>query len=47
MIIFSKKKYKNYGSFMLENDFCAEVGSYGILEDGGYLLGIIDQGFTV
>ena len=32
---------------MLENDACIEIGSYGMLADGGYLLSVVDQGYTV
>lgn len=47
MIVFSKKHYKNYGSFMLENEVCMKVSTHGKLTDGGYLVSVIDQGHTV
>ena len=47
MIVFGKKHYKNYGSFMLENDRCVILDSHGTLNDGGFLISVIDQGFTV
>ena len=47
MIVFGKKHYKNYGSFVLENEVCMRVSAHGRLSDGGYLVGVIDQGHTV
>lgn len=47
MIVFSQKHYKNYGSFVLDNDICIRVSSHGMLPDGGCLISVIDQGYTV
>ena len=32
---------------MLENDRCVVLDSHGTLNDGGFLISVIDQGFTV
>jgi hypothetical protein len=45
--VFSKKKYKNYGSFMVENEICIRLSSHGMLSDGGFLVSVIDQGHIV
>jgi hypothetical protein len=47
MIVFSKRKYKNYGSFMEDSDACMGLSSHGVLADGGFLVSIVDQGHTV
>ena len=47
MIIFSSKHYKNYGSFVMDNDICLAISSHGLLNDNGYLISIIDQGYAV
>ena len=47
MIVFSKKHYKKYGGFMLENFVCMGLSCAGKMDDGGYLLSVIDQGHAV
>jgi hypothetical protein len=47
MIVFSKKLYKNYGGFMLESFVCMRLNGHGKMDDGGYLISVIDQGHTV
>ena len=32
---------------MLENDICVELGTYGMFSDGGYLISVVDQGYTI
>ena len=47
MIVFSHKHYKNYGSFVLDNDICIGAYFHGMMNDGGYLISLIDQGYTI